>query len=389
MCRSLLPLLVALAFAMPAPAADDNPEFNGKKLSEWNGMLRESQNARLRKVAVVSMSQIAADHPTQTKMVKEVVTALGKAMRNDSAPTVRAEAARALGKAAIALMDDRGADVGSVVIDLSEGLRVEKEAEVRLEAAVAIGRYGKQGKAGVPSLAGILTDKDPKVKEAAAVALGRIGAESKTAVDDLIPLLKDADGAVRKAAVFALGRAEPDDVGKPSTALAPLVKSEKDADMRKEVVTSLGLLGDKSPDVVKAVAAALTDESVDVRRQAAQSLAKFFVGAKAASGELLKAFQSDADKLVRAYALRSLVVGYGEDAKTLIPDLTARLDPKVEKEPEVRIAICDEIGAMGPDGAAAVIELRAAMKDPETRVRDAATAAMKKLTAKPTPKVDK
>jgi HEAT repeat protein len=389
MRRSLLPLLAAFALVSPARSADDTPEVNGKKLSEWNAMLRESQNARLRKVAVVSMSQIAGDNPTQTRMVKEIMTSLGKAMRNDSAAGVRAEAAKALGKAAIELMDDRGSDVGSVVIDLSEGLRVEKETDVRLEAAVALGRYGKLAKAAVPSLAGVLTDKDPKVKEAAAMALGRIGAEAKGAVDDLLPLLKDADTAVRRAAVFALGRAEPDDVGKPSAALAVLVKAEKEADMRKEVITSLGLLGDKSPDVVKAVGAALTDENVDVRRQAAKSLAKFFVGAKAASAELLKAFQSDQDKLVRAYSLRSLCVGYGEDVKGLIPHLTARLSPEVEREPEVRIAILDELGAMGPDAQPAVVELRAAQKDPETRVRDAATAAMKKVIAKPIPKPDK
>jgi HEAT repeat protein len=388
MRRTLLPLLAAAALAQTT-LADDNPTFNGKKLSEWNAMLREEQNARLRKAAVVAMSQIAADEAQQTKLVKEVMTTLGKAMRNDSAPGVRVEAARALGKAAIQLTDDRASDIGSVVIDLTEGLRVEKEKAVRLEQAVAIGRYGKQAKSAVSALAGALADPDAKVKEAAATALGRIGPDSRSAADDLLQLLKDGDPAVRKAAVFAVGRAEPDDVSKPSLTLAGMLKTEKDTEMRKELLVSLGMLGDKSPEVVKAAAGGLTDESVEVRRQAAQSLAKFFVGAKVADKELLTAFKGDADKLVRAYALHSLCLGYGEDAKALIPELVARLDPKVEKEPEVRIAVCDELGAMGPEAQSAVPNLRVAQKDPETKVRDAAAAAIKKVLAKPTPKPDK
>lgn len=386
-------LVAAVLTAGTAPAADDNPEFNGKKLTEWNAMLRENASARLRKVAVVAMSQIATDHPTQTKMVKEIVTTLGKAVRNDGAAGVRAEAAKALGKAAPQLLDDRAADVGSVVIDLSEGLRLEKETEVRLETAVALGRYGKQAKAAVQSLAGVLADADPRVKAAAATTLGRVGPDAKSALDDLLPLLSHADLGVRKAAAFAVGRVEPDDVTKPSQALVPMVKAEKDADLRREVVTSLGLLGDKNQEVVAAVAAALTDENVDVRRQAAQSLAKFFVGAKAADKQLLAAFKADADKLVRAYSLHAVCVAYGEDVAALIPHLTERLDAATkatfEKEPEVRIAICDELGAMGPAATAAVPAIRLAMKDPETKVRDAATAAMKKVLSKPTARPDR
>jgi HEAT repeat protein len=391
----VIPFVIAfLGSSTSLTAADDgNPEFNGKKLSDWNAMLRESPSARLRKVAVVAMSQIASDHPTQTKMVKEIATTFGKAMRNDSAAAVRAEAAKALGKAAGQLLDDRAADVGSVVVDLTEGLRVEKESEVRLEAAVALGRYGKQAKGAVQALAGVLTDKDAKVKEASATTLGRIGPDAKPAVEDLIGLLKDAEPAVRKAAAFAIGRAEPDDVSKPSLALAEVLKKETAVELRLEIVTSLGLLGDKSQDVVTAVAAALTDKDTGVRRQAAQSLGKFFVGAKAADKALLAAFKTDPDKLVRAYALHSVCLAYGEEAKSLIPHLTERLDPAqpttFEKEPEVRIAICDELGAMGPEATPAVPAIRIAMKDPETKVRDAATSAMKKVLAKPTGKTDR
>jgi HEAT repeat protein len=260
---------------------------------------------------------------------------------------------------------------------------------VKLETAVALGRYGKLAKVGVAPLSAALADKDLKVKEEAAMALGRIGADAKIATDELLSLLKEADSSVRKAAVFALGRVEPDDVVKPSQALVPLVSNEKDAELRKEAVSTLGLLGDKSQDTVKAVARALGDQGVEVRRQAAQSLAKFFTGAKAADKELLSAFKMDADPLVRAYSLHTVCFAYGEDAHILIPELASRLDPQLETDADVRIAICDELGTMGPSAQSAVPALRTAQKDPETKVRTAATAALKRTTTITAPKVDK
>ena len=128
---------------------------------------------------------------------------------------------------------------------------------------------------------------------------------------------------------------------------------------------------------------ALADKSVEVRRLAAAGLAKFERGAKEAEGELLAAFKRDGeDKLVKAYALHSLCAAVKDDVSKLVTELTARLDPTVEKEGDVRIAICDELGDLGPDAQPAVPALRTAQKDPEPKVRDAATFALKKVIAK-------
>ena len=74
------------------------------------------------------------------------------------------------------------------------------------------------------------------------------------------------------------------------------------------------------------------------------------------------------------------------DGRELIPLLTGRL--KADREFEVRIAVADELGAMGPAGATAVPALREAQRDPQIKVRDAAATAIK-LIQKPAEKPKK
>jgi HEAT repeat protein len=386
---SVLPLVVLLAFAPTTRADDKEPELDGKTLSQWMTMLRESENGRLRKAAVASLGQMAGEHAEKDKVVKDIVTAVSKAMRNDTSAGVRAEAARAVARVAADLLKNPKADVGSVVVDLAEAIRGEKDADVKYEQALALQRFGPQAKAAVEALSAVLADKDAKVQAAAATALGRVGKEAKGAADDLLPLVKSTDAEVRKAAVFALGRVEPDDVGKASEAILKFT-TDADEQTRKEAISSLCLLKDKSPDTVKAVAVALSDASVEVRRLAAAGLGKFERGAREAEAELLAAFKKTGeDKLVKAYALHSLCVGGKDDPLKYLPEMTARLDPTVEKDADVRIAVCDEIGDLGPDAQSAVPQLRVAQKDPEPKVRDAATFALKKVTAKKEEKKDK
>ncbi|MCU0703424.1 MAG: HEAT repeat domain-containing protein [Fimbriiglobus sp.] len=384
-----LPLFALFVVLAPANAQDQDPETGGKKLSEWRAMLRESDSPRLRKAAVAALGQIATDNPNNGTLVKDIAQTVGKAMRNDTAAGVRAEAARAISRLADDLLRDTKSDVGSVVVDLSEGVRGEKDSDVRYEQATALQRFGPQAKPAVENLSTALADADPRVKAAAALALGLIGKDAKRSADELLPLVKDGSGDVRRAAVFALGRVEPDDPVKASEAITKFT-TDLDEQTRKEAVSSLCLLKDRSPGTVKAVAVALKDASVEVRRMAAAGLGTFERGAKEAEVELLAAIRKDGeDKLVKAYSVRSLCLGLKDDPAKILSELTARLDPTVEKESEVRIAICDEIGDFGPEAQSAVPALRLAQKDPEVKVRDAATFAIKKVIAKKEEKKDK
>ena len=378
-----LTLSALVLVGTPVRAADDNPEYNGRKLTEWDKMLREEQNARLRRVALVAMGQIVSENALNSKVVKDIMFATGRSLKQDSVPSVRKQAAEIIGGMAVKLMEDKNADTNSVLIDLNENLRVEKESDVRKEVAVALGRFGKEAKGAVAALTTVLADKDAATRAAAADTLGRIGVGASGTADALIALLKETDSTVRGAAIFALGRIEPDEPSKVAAALLPLVKGEAVVELRRAVLTSLGLLADRSPATVMGTAVGLQDADVEVRRQAAQAIGKYVGGGKLAEKELKKAFEEDKDKQVRGAALRALCEGFGPDAKMLIPVIVARL--KVEPEFDVRIAIIEELGALGAEGKDAIPALREAQRDAQTKVREAATGAIKRITA-PKPK---
>ena len=381
----ILALLLSSATFSAGRAAEDDPEYNGRKLSQWDQMLREEQNARLRRVALISMGQIASDNSLNSKLVKQVMTAVGRALKTDSTPSVRKQAAEVVNTMAVKLLEDgKNSDTTSVIIDLSENLRVEKESDVRKVVAVALGRFGKESKPGVTALITILADKEPGTRAAAADTLGRIGSGASGAVDALIPLLKETEISVRAAAIFALGRIEPDEPAKVSAALLPLVTGEPELELRRAVLASLGILADRSPATVQGTAVGLLDADVDVRRQAAIALSKFTGGGKIVEKELKKAFEEDKDKQVRGFALRALCAGFGADVKVLLPTIVARL--KIEPEFDVRIAIIEELGALGSEGQEALPALREAQKDPQTKVRESATGAIKRI-ANPKPKM--
>jgi HEAT repeat protein len=388
---ALLTLLGMLGVSLPSARAADDPEYMGRKKSEWLEMLKTDENARRRKLAATALSQIAIANPTT---YKEIVSVLGRALNNDIGSGVRQQAALFLGQSALKVLEkDSDLDPRNVVQDLADNLRVEKEADVRKEVATALGLYGKAAKAGVQPLVKVLADSDAGVRAAAAEALGRIGADAKAGAPGLISLIKDADATVRAAAIFSLGRVEPDDAAAAAAAIRPLVKGEADPELRKAAVTSLCLLGDRSAAVVQSIAAALQDENPEVRQRTAQSMSKLGSAVKIVESELTKVIKTDADKLVRSYAVRTLSEGFGADAVNLIPMLIERL--KADADPEVRIVIAEELG-----GIAGSVELkkeqsdqlmsalRLAQRDASLKVREAATEALKRVQkgpAKPKP----
>jgi HEAT repeat protein len=371
--------VLALVFAgvcasSPQLRAQPDPEFNGRKMSEWLVMLKDDPVPRKRKVAILALGQIGS---AEKAAMPTVLGAVTKAVRTDASPIVREQAAVVIGQM-------KTEDALTALTDLTEAVRVEKEPAVRKELAVALARLGKLARPAVQPLTGALKDADAGVRAAAADALGRIGPDAKPAAPELLLLLKDTNKAVRQAAIFALGRVEPEDTAEPASALVAVLKTDPDADLRKEAMLALGFLGDTSSPVIAAVAAVLTDKAAEMRALAATTLGKFGPAVRSAETELTTAINTDADKGVRLNAVRTLCSGYGTDAATLIPLLTERL--KDDGDFEVRIAIAEELGALGAAGKPALPALRTAQRDPQLKVRDAATAAIKAIERPTKPK---
>jgi HEAT repeats len=80
----------------------------------------------------------------------------------------------------------------------------DKDAQVRMSAAIILGEVRPSAAKAVPALAKALKDKDIWVRVAAAVALGKIKPDARDAIGSLQDAANDSDARVRKAASAAL-----------------------------------------------------------------------------------------------------------------------------------------------------------------------------------------
>jgi HEAT repeat protein len=373
MLRSSVCLL--LLVASPTLARQDgDPELDGKKASEWVKTLQNDSSARQRSLAVVALGKLWADHK-----FKESVPMIGRSLRLDSSVAVRTQCAATLGTL-------QPEDAKFAAADLVESLKIEKEPRVRKEIVTSLGRYPTVAKLAIVPLTGTLKDTDAAIRAAAATTLAQTGAEAKAAAPELLKLLDDSDKTVRQAAVFAIARISPDDSASAAAALVKLLAAEKDADMRRELVVSLGLLGERTQNVVMAIAAWLGDPDDEMRRVAARTLNTFGAAAGLASDAFLKLAKEDKDKSLRLDGVR----GYASSLGPALKQNVEKLLPLMKDDPdfEVRLAIVEELGALGnelKDDKVVLEALRVRLSDPQVRVREAAAVAIRRITQKPMP----
>jgi CubicO group peptidase (beta-lactamase class C family) len=142
-------------------------------------------------VAALAGRCAEAQGPADGK-VAELVEALA-----DADPFVAGDAAEAL----------RGIGARCVPA-LSRALEDPRE-NVRLGAAIALGKLGREAHAAVPALGRALSDRMANVRWCAVNALGAVGAAAAPAVPALRETLHDGDEDVRRGAALALERIDP------------------------------------------------------------------------------------------------------------------------------------------------------------------------------------
>ena len=376
-------LVILLAFAGSSGAQPKpEPMYQGKKAAEWVEVLVNDPSARQRALAATALGKIWAEYKYEPAL-----TTLGRAIRLDTSPAVRVQALNIIaGLEPDAVKKPLGADKQSVADDLVAAAKAEKEPRVRKDLATTIGLFPDAAKRAVEPLRSFLKDADPATRTAAANALGRVGVNAKEALADVLPLLNDPEAAVRRSAVFALARIAPDDVAAGS-ALARLLATEKDKDVRREIVISLGLFTERSGLVVQAVAGMMADPDLETRRLAVRALGRFGMSASPVADELLKVAKSDKDKEVRVDAVRAFAAAVGPDAlKGRVKDLYPILDG--DPDFEVRLAVVEELGALGnalKGDTETMAALQKRLNDPAAKVRTGAAEAIKRIETRSKP----
>lgn len=258
---------------------------------------------------------------------------------------------------------DATGEPGTDAEALRRGL-ADPDAARQREAIAAIARLGAGGAAFIPDLAALLDDPSEPVGLSAAYALGALGRPAIAAlvaamqandganVDDarvfvdegqnselemqarnaahglvavgraaapaLVAAFAGAQARLRKYIPFALGEIRDDG----AAAHDVLIRAAADADdnVRMNAVEALGLQA-STPAIIAALAAALTDETDEVRFNAALALARHGPAAAPATAALVTALD-DGNRYVTGYAVEALDrIGTPRAARALLDHL--------------------------------------------------------------------
>lgn len=388
------------------------------------GLIKALENPKARYWAAVVITEIGPD-------AKDAVPALIKVL-GDEQPETRMQAAVALGEI--------GEASKPAVPALLKAL-TDKQPSVKYGAAFALGQIADPSAAkalaeadvkddpffdmittwaaaksnpadkelteqAVKELIAGLTAKESFMRQAAARGLLELKAPQEVVAPALTKLLKDSDPEVVAEVVAALASLGPKIVPNAAQAL-------KKSETPEVAARILAQIGPAAKDAVPALAEAVGSDNAALQRESAIALARIGKGAAPAVDALAKAVDADDRQvsLAAIYALGSI----GPDAKSAVPTLVKQLKDEdflarasaawalVEIQPEnkettgvavpllaealshehemVRVHAADALGELGPDGRDAVSALQAAaQKDKSAAVRNAAAAALRKMT---------
>jgi HEAT repeat protein len=333
-----------------------------------------------------------------------LISALG-----DGNGRVRGWAARALGhleaKTATAdllkLLMDSDAHVRTEAVDalesihdkstvsaLVELLRTDKDREVRIAAASALGHYGRDANSAIPLLIEVMKaaalDEErlsaalggsvwPSRAGLGEIASGALAGIGQDALPVVIKVLGDSKNPskMRSAAMFSLRYMVWDHVRNVTSAVPTLleVMNGADQELRPEALWLLRQIGPPAASALPALRAFLKVASVQDRVEAARALVSIDP-ANPLSVPVFYEGLEDKDSRVRSSAREAL------QSSDLVPALIATLENKNAK---IREMAATDLGHKRVYAEPAIPALRQALKDPAKDVRMAAQQALQRI----------
>ena len=289
------------------------------------------------------------------------------------------------------------------IIEILKKLMNDDNSRIRIHAAEALGKIGRDSQEVIDVLIKALNDKDYYVQDAAAEALGKIGRDSKEVIEALIKTLNDDAHSVRSAAAKTLGQ-----IGKDSKeVIDALIKTLNDEYLWVQIAAAeaLGQIGKDSKEVTDALIKTLNDESYWVQIAAAEALVKIGRDSKEVIDALIKTLNDDAHS-VRSAAAKTLGQ-IGKDSKEVIDALIKALNDywvqdaaaealgKIGRDSKevtdaliktlndesycVQIAAAKTLGKIGKDSKEVIDALIKALNDKDYSVRSAAAKTLGKI----------
>jgi HEAT repeat protein len=293
-------------------------------------------------------------------IAKFAIPALREALE-DKDPRVRVKVAEALWR--IERPEPR-----VLLLVLLDSLK-EKDATVRINALVVLGRIGAGARTAVPDMIAALKDKEEDVRLEAVLALGQLGPAAKSAIPALLSSVQgDKLGLLEPAVSVALGN-----IG--TSAVTPLKKAltDKDVRLRRTGAFALGLIGPKARSAVGDLSAALEDPEPDVRALAAKALGRVGTAARSTLPKLEAALKDKEMRVRVSAALALWQAGVRADGLAVLQEALG------DKRAHVREQACAALGELGAKAAPVARSLLPVLDDRDARVRCACAEALGKL----------
>jgi HEAT repeat protein len=294
--------------------------------------------------------------------VADVYHPIERAMVADN-PNLRQAAATAVGELGLAT---REAFQALVAV-----LRQDVESKVRCAAARSLGVLGPDAEA-VAALVDALRDESSDVRAAASAALGKSSSIDPRLVDSILSMLADDAGIVRNAAAESLGALAFVD----PTLFRKSAKRYFIANVSGPFVRSgFERIG---PATIPVLVDCLAEETVEIRRMAAQSLGSVGVTDESTIHPLVRAL-ADASSTVRQAAARSLGACGSHDKEAL----AALTDAAKDVDTRVCLSAVEALGRSTIPDARALHAITDLMKGaPDSQVRLSAVEAVSQICAR-------
>lgn len=328
-------LLFASAFTSVTARAQT---FLGRNAGDWERQLKDGKDDKARRSAAFALGKLGSS-------AFSAAGGLKKALREDKAASVREAAALALGdvgRGALKALDDP-----DLVEALKAALAKDSDALVRRSAALSLGKFGPDAKSALAALEAAIDDPNVTVRQSAAWALGRIGASS---VKGLVKALKDDDILVKRDAAGSLGQMDPDEARAALNELVACCNVDNSA-LRIAALSVLNkIVTSEDGKIASAIKPALADSDLEVKRNAALTLANIGGPEAAPALPILLEALRDGDAELKAQAAAA-IGNLGEAAASAVnPLIKALSDP----EKDLRRYAAFALGGIGEKSEPAI-----------------------------------
>jgi len=226
-------------------------------------VLRSTDDEVLQRACAWAVVTLEPDNPDYARAAVPVLAA---ALKSDQ-ELVRSECLNALGSV--------GAPAQSVLDQIVDVAQSDSSAAVRAAALHTMGLLKADSLEAKQASLSALQDSDVAVRNAARFMIGSLGERASAAAPELLDTMRTGEPFEKIVAAWALVRVTPSDDHK--KAAAPfMVAALQNADprVRQEAASTLGTIGQKTPEVLTALKSAATDENADVADAAKAALGK-------------------------------------------------------------------------------------------------------------------